>query len=97
MGRINDRIIKDVLNEYIHTNKRIATGYNVMRMDELWRDNMGSFIAGYTRKVSFYDGTLKIYLTSAPLKKELLMGKDKIIEIMNTASGDDIVKNVEIY
>ncbi len=97
MGRHNDKAIKDVLTDYLQSNDRISRGYNTTRMDEIWRTTMGSIIAGYTRKVSFYDGVLRVYLTSSPLKKELLMGKEKIITIMNEACELDVVKDVEVY
>ncbi|MBK9736783.1 MAG: hypothetical protein IPO92_18205 [Saprospiraceae bacterium] len=40
---------------------------------------------------------MKVYLTSAPLKKELLMGKDKIINIINEAAKETLITQVEIY
>ena len=58
---------------------------------------MGPTIAGYTSKLYFKDGLLKVYLTSAPLKKELLMGKEKIINIINSEVGEELVTAVEIF
>jgi predicted nucleic acid-binding Zn ribbon protein len=97
MGRHNDKNIKEVLADYMQSNDRVSRGYYSSRMEEIWQTNMGNVIAGYTKKVTFYNGVLKVYLTSSPLKKELLMGRDKIIDIMNEAIGDQIVKEVEIY
>ncbi|MBK9582935.1 MAG: DUF721 domain-containing protein [Saprospiraceae bacterium] len=57
----------------------------------------GSIISGYTSKLYFKDGLLKIYLTSAPLKKELSMSKPKIIENLNAALGTNLIKEVEVY
>jgi hypothetical protein len=75
----------------------VAKGYYTSHIDEVWKQEMGTIIANYTSKLYFRDGLLKIYLTSAPLKKELLMGKAKIIEILNNALGTDLIKEVEIY
>lgn len=97
MGRHNDKNIKEVLNDYMASNAKVAKGYYTSHIDEVWKQEMGPIISGYTNKIYFKDGLLKIYLTSAPLKKELSMGKLKIIEIINTALGTDIVKEVEIY
>lgn len=58
-------------------------------------NHMGATIAGYTSKLYFKDGLLKVYLTSAPLK-ELLMGKEKIINIINSEVGEELV-TVEIF
>jgi hypothetical protein len=97
MARHNDKFIKDVLTDYIQSNERISKGYYSTRIEEIWRTNMGNVIGGYTRKVTFYNGLMKVYITSSPLRKELLMGRDKIIDIMNTAIGDNVIKDVEIY
>ena len=97
MNRHNDKSIKDVLQEYIITNDKISKGYHMSKMDKIWRSTMGTMIAGYTRKVYYADGLLKVYLDSAPLKKELIMGKDKVIALINESLGSSVVKDIEIY
>lgn len=97
MGRHNDKSIKEVLGEFIASNKKVAKGFNTARIEEIWRSEMGPVISGYTNKIYFKEGVLKIYLTSSPLKKELMMGKDKIISIINDALHQALVTSVEIY
>ena len=97
MGRHNDKPIGHVLNEFLHSNARVGKGYDTVRIEKIWKNHMGPTIAGYTSKLYFKDGLLKIYLTSAPLKKELLMGKDKIINIINSEVGEELVTAVEIF
>jgi predicted nucleic acid-binding Zn ribbon protein len=97
MNRHNDKSIKDVLQEYIITNDKISKGFHMSKMDKIWRSTMGTMIAGYTRKVYYADGLLKVYLDSAPLKKELIMGKDKVIALINESLGSSVVKDIEIY
>ncbi|MBL0100455.1 MAG: DUF721 domain-containing protein [Saprospiraceae bacterium] len=79
------------------SNTKVAKGYHTSQIDAIWKTEMGPIISGYTSKIYFKEGTLKIYLTSAPLKKELLMGKDKVINNINAALGADLVKQVEFY
>ena len=97
MGRINDKSIKEVLNEFISGNARVSKGYHTKHIEEVWKEKMGPIISGYTSKITYQEGTVKVYINSAPLKKELLMGKAKIIGIINEALGDEIVSSVEIY
>lgn len=97
MGRHNDKPISEVLSEFLNTNKRVGKGYNTVQIEQIWKSQMGPVIAGYTSKMYFKEGVLKVYLTSAPLKKELLMGKGKILQIINDGVGEDIVTSVEIY
>lgn len=97
MGRHNDKNIKEVLNEYLSTNKKVATGYYSSHIEDAWREMMGPTISGYTTKIWFREGILKIYLSSSALKKELSMSKDKIIQLLNEALGHEVVTSVELY
>ena len=97
MGRHNDKPIRDVLNEFILGNAKVSKGYHTKHLEDVWKEEMGPVISSYTSKILFRDGTLTVYLTSAPLKKELLMGKDKIVGIINGALGQDLVKFVELF
>jgi hypothetical protein len=97
MGRHNDKNIKDVLTDYMASNAKVAKGYYTSHIDDVWKQEMGPIISSYTSKIYFRDGLLKIYLTSAPLKKELSMGKSKIIENLNAALGMDLIKEVEVF
>lgn len=97
MGRHNDKSIKEVLGEFIQANKRVSKGYHTAQIEEIWKEQMGPIISGYTQKIYFNDGILRVYLTSAPLKKELLMGKNKIIQIINEAVKEELITQVEIY
>ena len=95
--RHNDKNIKEVLNEYLAANAKVAKGYYTSHIDEIWKQEMGPIISGYTSKLYFKDGLLKIYLTSASLKKELSMSKPKIIENLNAALGTNLITEVEVY
>jgi predicted nucleic acid-binding Zn ribbon protein len=97
MGRHNDKPLKDVLNEFIISNAKVDKGYHTAQIHDVWNEMMGPVIANYTSRITFNDGVLKIYLTSAALKKEFSMGKEKIIELLNKEIGKAIIKSVEIY
>lgn len=97
MSRHNDKNIKEVLGEYLAVNQKVARGYYASHIDEVWRAKMGATISGYTTKILFKDGVLRIYLNSSALKKELSMSKDKIKDMLNEALGHDVVQGVELY
>ncbi len=97
MGRHNDKSIKEVLNEFISKDKRVSKGYHTAQIKEIWEEQMGPIISGYTQKIYFNNGSLKVYLSSSALKKELSMGKDKIIKIINEAVNEELITDVEIY
>ncbi|AKD02844.1 DUF721 domain-containing protein [Pontibacter korlensis] len=59
-----------------------------------WEKIMGKPIALKTQQLYFKDGKLFVRLTSAPLKHELNMSKSKVIEILNTEAGSNVVKDI---
>lgn len=59
-----------------------------------WEKIMGKPIAMKTQQLYFKDGKLFVKLTSAPLKHELNMSKSKVVEILNTEAGTDVVKEI---
>lgn len=97
MGRHNDKNIKEVLNDFLASNQRVAKGYYISHIDEVWKQEMGPIISSYTTRIYFKDGALKVYLTSAALKKELSLSKEKAINLLNTALGSVIVQTIEFY
>ncbi len=97
MARHNDKKINALLTEFIASSDRISNGYHASIIDKIWKDEMGPVIAGYTTRISFAEGILKVYVSSAPLRKELLMGKDKLIKNLNEAIGTPVIREVQIY
>jgi hypothetical protein len=97
MNRHNDKNIKDVLQLFIHSNKKLEEGYQSTIIEDVWKNKMGNAIASYTTKIQLKEGTLYITLSSAPLRKELMMGKTKIIDLMNEALEGHFVKEVLFY
>ena len=95
--KYNDRNIKEVLKEFIHSNTRLEKGFSKAHLEEIWQNEMGPIISSYTNKIIFKDGIMKVYLSSAPLRKELLMGKNKIIQNINSAAGSSLVQDIEFF
>ena len=97
MKKHNDKSIKDVISEYILHNKRVSAGYNTTKITDIWKAEMGPIISSYTDRITLHEGIMKVYLTSAPLRKELLMGKSKIVSILNESAGSEIIKDIQFH
>ena len=67
-----------------------------MQIEQIWETMMGKTIAKYTDKIQIINQTLFIHSSVAPLKNELLYQKEKIIELVNEALGEKVVKEVVI-
>lgn len=59
-----------------------------------WEQIMGKPIAARTISVHVKNEKLYLKLDSAPLKKELLMAKNKMIELINKSAQTEIIKEV---
>jgi len=94
MKRFNDDYsISDVMKEFIKTSN-LEKGLNEVQVKELWGSLMGPTIANYTTQIDFHRNTLYVALNSAVLKQELLLGKQKIIDLFNQELGRDLVKDL---
>jgi hypothetical protein len=90
----NDRNIRDVLGDVIGNNQKLEKGYSTLRIKEAWKKEMGEIICSYTQKFYFKNGALTVYLLSAPLRNELSMSKDKVIDLLNKSCNEEIIKSI---
>ena len=92
MGELS---LQDAIQQFLKKS-RLKTGIQALRIEEVWEEIMGKTIAKYTEKIQIINNTLYISTTVAPLKNELLYQKDQIIQRVNEALGEQLVKEVGI-
>jgi hypothetical protein len=96
MKKHNDQNIKDVIGLFLKDNKNLSEGYQSVRIERIWKNRMGNMISSYTTFVHLKNGVLEVGISSSPLKKELQMGKAKIISVINEELGSEIILDVVI-
>lgn len=67
-----------------------------MKIKEAWHQVMGKGISKYTTKIDFRKGTVFVAISSAPLRQELHMGREKIVENLNAHLKTDLIKQVRL-
>ncbi len=87
--------LQDAIQQFLQKS-RLKSGIQALRIEEVWEQLMGKTIAKYTDKIQIINQTLYITSSVAPLKNELLYQKEKIIERVNEAMGEKLVKEVVI-
>jgi hypothetical protein len=92
MGEIS---LQDAIQQFLQRS-RLKSGIQALRIEEVWEEVMGKTIAKYTEKIQIIGSTLHISSSVAPLKNELLYQKETIIERINEALGEKVVKDVVI-
>ena len=75
---------------------RLKGPLQALRIEDIWETLMGKTIARYTDKISIHGSTLYVSTSVAPLKQELLYQKEKIIQRVNEAMGELLIKEVVI-
>ncbi len=87
--------LSDALKQFLNQS-RLKGSILALQIDEVWEKIMGKTIARYTDKIEIHGHTLFINTSVAPLKQELLYKKEKIIELVNEALGEKVIKEVVI-
>lgn len=85
------QVIKEILKKQHLQSKLTET-----RVKEAWEVVMGDVVALRTTSIWVHEGRLTIKISSAPLKQELLFGKEKIKKLINENLGGEYIQEVII-
>ena len=85
----------DAIKQFLNKS-RLKGDVLALQITEIWEKIMGKTIARYTDLIEIHGHTLYIHTTVAPLKQELLYKKDLIIERVNEALGEKLIREVVI-
>jgi predicted nucleic acid-binding Zn ribbon protein len=66
------------------------------RIKEDWEKIMGVTIARYTHQIQLRNKVLVISTDVAPLKHELLLGKENLIQKINQHFGETLIMDIKI-
>ncbi len=87
--------IGDALKKFLNTS-RLRNGIRAVQIEQVWEQLMGKTISKYTDKIEIINHTLFIHTAVGPLKNELMFQKPQIIERVNEAFGEKVIKEVVI-
>ncbi|MEA5141708.1 DUF721 domain-containing protein [Arcicella rigui] len=85
--------LKDAIEDMLEIYK-IRSKFNETYIVTYWEKIMGLPIASRTTQIYIQDKKLFIQLDSAPLRNELVMAKNKIIEMINKEVGQRMIEDV---
>jgi len=92
MGEIS---LQDAMQQFLK-NSKFKTYMQAMQIEEVWEQIMGKTVSKYTDKIQIIGTTLFITTSVAPLKNELLYQRDIILQRVNEALGEKVIKEVVI-
>lgn len=88
--------LKEAINDLMNTYK-IDRKFKEAQLIASWEQIMGATISNRTKKIFVGNEVLYVTLSSAALKQELSMSKEKVIRLINEKFGQQIIKDVVFY
>ncbi|WP_238325422.1 DUF721 domain-containing protein [Lunatimonas lonarensis] len=85
--------LKDVFDELLEA-YRIKDRYNERKVVAEWESLMGKTVASRTSSISVKNRILYIRLSSGAIKKELMMHKSKVMDLIAEKYGDQVIKDI---
>jgi hypothetical protein len=86
---------KDLIKAY-EGNLKIGDRLNELRVKEALKTFFGDFLMKRVTYIAVRGSELHIKVDSAPLRSELSMGKEKIIDFVNTACKRDVINTIRL-
>lgn len=85
----------DALRKFLNQSQ-LKGSIQAMQIEEVWEQIMGKTVSRYTDKIQIHGHTLYVNTAIAPLRQELVYQKDKILQRVNEALGENVIKEVVI-
>lgn len=102
MSKFNKKIYKryteeapvsDVIKNLI-TSYNLKSGIDKIVVKQAWEKIMGAGINNYTTHIVLKQTTLYVGLSSAILREELNLGREKIVAMLNEELGEELIAKV---
>jgi hypothetical protein len=87
--------LAEAMKQFLNRSQ-IKGSIQALQIESAWEEIMGKTIAKYTEKIQIHGRTLYIQTTVAPLRQELQFQKSAIIERVNQALGENLIREVVI-
>jgi predicted nucleic acid-binding Zn ribbon protein len=92
---MGEHSLGDALKKFLNQS-RLKGSIQALQIEEVWEQIMGKTVARYTDKIRIHGQTLYIDTAIAPLRQELLYQKDRIVQLVNEALGEQVIREVVI-
>lgn len=94
MRRKQTQIIGDVLCEFFKQNRVLDVRLNESRLIEAWEEVLGSAVGKYTKYKYVRNKVLYVSLTSAVLRSELSMTRERLVKSLNERVGMEVITDI---
>jgi len=92
----NEQSLGEVLGNWLK-DERFRRKVQEAKLINGWSKICGEMIAADTTQIRLQDKTLTVKVKSAPLRQELLIGKNLLLQHIEEYLGERIIDDVKIY
>jgi len=85
--------LKEVFDELLEA-YHLKGKYSEKSLIEDWEPLMGKTVASRTTSLTIQKKVLYAKISSGPLKKEMMMNKSKVMQIITDKFGPDVIKDI---
>lgn len=89
----NERPLKKVIDDMLEA-YQLKSKINEVKIVNEWQNAVGEMIAKNTDKLFVKRRKLYVYLTSAPIKNELVYARHEILKRLNEAVGEEVIDEI---
>lgn len=94
MIRKNTQTIGEVLRDFFEDNTELYEKMMEIRIQRAWGEVLGPMVLQYTRLLYVKDRVLYVSLTSAVLRNELLLCRERLVKSLNQYAGSSVIKDL---
>lgn len=94
MRKSNDQSLTEILKEFADQ-KKFKNKLTAKKLEAIWLELFSSLAGSHTEKIYYAEKILKISISSASLRKELLLSKKLILQQMNSKLGEEKLNDIE--
>lgn len=96
MRRTNSQSLGEIIRDFMGQNPELQQKILEIRVERAWREVLGPTVAQYTRQVFVKDRVLYVSLTSAVLRSELMLCRERLVKSLNDYARAEVVQDVVI-
>ncbi|MEX2593519.1 MAG: DUF721 domain-containing protein [Anditalea sp.] len=85
--------LKEVFEELLQAYK-LKDRFNERKVISAWGEMMGNTVSKRTSELSVRDKKLYVKLSSGPVKKELMMNKSKVLQLIADKFGNNTIEDI---
>ncbi len=85
--------IKNIFEELLEAYS-LKDRYNERKVITAWGEIMGNTVSKRTSELSVRDRKLYVKLSSGPVKKELMMNKSKVLQLIADKFGNNTIEDI---